>query len=160
MALPLFCNNAKHVPECTRAFGRMMAKCLVGIAWRIYKAVFFMQEMYEGTCGDACARRRAGMQLIDSKRLCTIHRIAHEQGTSMGQIYLVRHGQASFGKANYDQLSELGIEQARLLGQWFASCGVHIDKVVTGDMQRHRQTAEACMAMLPPEALPDAEWQT
>jgi broad specificity phosphatase PhoE len=78
----------------------------------------------------------------------------------MGQIYLVRHGQASFGKANYDQLSELGIEQARLLGQWFASCGVHIDKVVTGDMLRHRQTAQACMAMLPPEALPDAEWQT
>ena len=36
---------------------------------------------------------------------------------TMAQIYLVRHGQASFGSSNYDQLSELGFEQARLLGR-------------------------------------------
>ncbi|HJV74342.1 MAG TPA: phosphoglycerate mutase family protein, partial [Noviherbaspirillum sp.] len=58
----------------------------------------------------------------------------------MGQIYLVRHGQASFGSANYDQLSELGLEQARLLGEWFANSRQQFHRVVTGDMRRHRQT--------------------
>ena len=77
----------------------------------------------------------------------------------MGQIYLVRHGQASFGKENYDQLSELGMEQGRLLGKWFADCGVAFDQVVTGDMERHRQTAEACLAQLP-QAYPATGWVT
>lgn len=77
----------------------------------------------------------------------------------MGQIYLVRHGQASFGKENYDQLSDLGMEQGRLLGKWFADCGVAFDQVVTGDMVRHRQTAEACLAQLP-QAYPASSWLT
>ena len=34
----------------------------------------------------------------------------------MATIYLVRHGQASFGKENYDQLSPRGWEQGRILG--------------------------------------------
>jgi broad specificity phosphatase PhoE len=42
----------------------------------------------------------------------------------MGQIYLVRHGQASFGSANYDQLSELGHEQARRTRNFTASSPV------------------------------------
>lgn len=78
----------------------------------------------------------------------------------MGQIYLVRHGQASFGTANYDQLSELGVEQARLLGNWFADCGLRFDRVVMGGMTRHRQTAEACIAALPEELRPQSDWQS
>jgi len=78
----------------------------------------------------------------------------------MGQIYLVRHGQASFGAANYDQLSELGYEQARLLGQWYANSHQAFHKVVTGGMVRHRQTADTCMAELPKPALADTEWVT
>ena len=31
----------------------------------------------------------------------------------MRLLYLVRHGQASFGKRDYDALSELGHEQSR-----------------------------------------------
>lgn len=77
----------------------------------------------------------------------------------MGQIYLVRHGQASFGKENYDQLSDLGLEQARLLGKWFADCGVAFNQVVTGDMERHRQTAEACLSQLP-DLYPASSWVT
>ena len=38
----------------------------------------------------------------------------------MATIYLVRHGQASFGKENYDQLSPRGWEQGRILGRWLA----------------------------------------
>jgi len=78
----------------------------------------------------------------------------------MGQIYLVRHGQASFGSANYDQLSELGQEQARLLGEWFASTHQTFDRVVTGGMKRHRQTADACLAVLPKSQRVNTEWLT
>lgn len=78
----------------------------------------------------------------------------------MGQIYLVRHGQASFGEANYDQLSALGFEQARLLGQWFANCRQSFERVVCGSMVRHRQTADTCMGALPRSALADTEWLT
>ncbi|MYM65754.1 histidine phosphatase family protein [Pseudoduganella sp. FT55W] len=78
----------------------------------------------------------------------------------MGQILLVRHGQASFGSANYDQLSELGYEQARLLGQWYANSHQAFHKVVTGGMARHRQTADTCMAELPKPLLVETEWIT
>ena len=78
----------------------------------------------------------------------------------MGHIYLVRHGQASFGSADYDQLSALGFEQARLLGQWFANCRHSFQCVVTGGMTRHRQTADTCLAELPKALLVDADWQT
>ncbi len=44
----------------------------------------------------------------------------------MATIYLVRHGQASFGKENYDQLSPRGWEQGKILGRWLA------DKVEPG----------------------------
>lgn len=66
----------------------------------------------------------------------------------MGQIFLVRHGQASFGSDDYDQLSPLGLEQARILGEWFGHCKQSFDRVVTGDLKRHRQTADACMTAL------------
>lgn len=78
----------------------------------------------------------------------------------MGQIYLVRHGQASFGSANYDQLSELGLEQARLLGEWFANSRQQFHRVVTGDMRRHRQTADACIGRLPKAQLVQTDWLT
>ncbi|MFS2135808.1 histidine phosphatase family protein [Duganella sp. Dugasp56] len=78
----------------------------------------------------------------------------------MGQIYLVRHGQASFGSANYDQLSTLGYEQARLLGQWYANSRQSFHCVVVGGMARHRQTADTCLAELPKPQLADTEWIT
>lgn len=78
----------------------------------------------------------------------------------MGQIYLVRHGQASFGSSNYDQLSELGHEQARLLGEWFANSNQTFHRVVTGDLQRHRQTADACISVLPKAQRVETEWHT
>jgi broad specificity phosphatase PhoE len=66
----------------------------------------------------------------------------------MGEIYLVRHGQASFGAPDYDQLSELGFEQSRRLGRWFAESGIGLHLAVTGTQRRHTQTAEACLAAL------------
>lgn len=76
----------------------------------------------------------------------------------MGTITLIRHGQASFGKANYDQLSELGYEQGRVLGQWLSQCAKPITRVVTGGMARHRQTAEACLETLDETLKPAGDW--
>ncbi len=61
----------------------------------------------------------------------------------MGVILLVRHGQASWGAADYDQLSELGVQQGEVLGGWLAKAGVRPDRLVAGSLRRHRQTAEA-----------------
>ena len=33
------------------------------------------------------------------------------QVTTMGDLYLIRHAQASFGKPDYDELSELGFSR-------------------------------------------------
>lgn len=66
----------------------------------------------------------------------------------MSEVYFVRHGQASFGSDNYDQLSEKGHLQARLLGEYFASQQMQFDHILTGDMVRHRETAEGiCVGM-------------
>ncbi|MBK6907215.1 MAG: histidine phosphatase family protein [Rhodocyclaceae bacterium] len=59
------------------------------------------------------------------------------------ELYLVRHGQASFGAANYDQLSSLGVQQSTWLGEYFAQRQIRFDSIFTGTMQRHRQTAQA-----------------
>ena len=59
----------------------------------------------------------------------------------MAQLYLVRHGQASFGAADYDKLSDVGHKQSLLLGQYFAQRNIVFDSVVTGDMRRHKETA-------------------
>lgn len=72
----------------------------------------------------------------------------------MGQIYLVRSGQASFGSADYDQLSARGHEQARLLGQWFAKLEQPFHHAISGGMARHGQTAQACLAQLPAALTP------
>ncbi len=58
----------------------------------------------------------------------------------MGQLYLVRHAQASFGAADYDQLSALGERQSLRLGAYFASKGVVFEAVITGSLRRHAQT--------------------
>jgi broad specificity phosphatase PhoE len=58
----------------------------------------------------------------------------------MGTLYLVRHGQASFGAADYDQLSPLGRQQSERLGAWFRARGLRFDAVLTGTLRRHVQT--------------------
>jgi broad specificity phosphatase PhoE len=63
----------------------------------------------------------------------------------MSQLYLVRHGQASFGAADYDQLSTLGYQQARWLGEYFATLEIKFDRVVTGNLARQQQTAREIM---------------
>ncbi len=61
----------------------------------------------------------------------------------MSIIYLIRHGQASFGQENYDKLSDLGIRQSQVVGQRLADQGVVFDAIYTGTLQRQIHTAQA-----------------
>lgn len=61
----------------------------------------------------------------------------------MGQVLLVRHGQASWGADDYDVLSPTGWEQGRALGRALQARGTRAAYVVRGAMRRHRETAEA-----------------
>ena len=62
----------------------------------------------------------------------------------MGTLYLVRHGQASFGADDYDQLSPLGYQQALRLGHYLRGKlqSKPIEAVLMGSLKRHRQTWE------------------
>ena len=66
----------------------------------------------------------------------------------MGHIYLVRHGQASLLDDDYDQLSPLGVEQSRRLGDWFVASKERLDVAVCGTLRRQSQTAHACLSRL------------
>jgi broad specificity phosphatase PhoE len=55
-------------------------------------------------------------------------------------ILLVRHGQASFGTADYDVLSALGERQSRALDAELQRRGTHVDLLVCGTMRRQRDT--------------------
>ena len=61
----------------------------------------------------------------------------------MPTLHLVRHGQASFGAADYDQLSELGARQCHALGRYYAERGVRFDAVLRGTLRRHQQSLAA-----------------
>lgn len=75
----------------------------------------------------------------------------------MGTLYLVRHGQASFGAENYDQLSALGERQCAALGAWLHARGLQFDGVLRGTLVRHAQSLNAIASALP--GLPQAiDW--
>ena len=58
----------------------------------------------------------------------------------MGTLYLVRHGQASFGADDYDQLSPRGQDQSVRLGEYWRERGLTFDAVYAGTLKRHQQT--------------------
>lgn len=64
----------------------------------------------------------------------------------MGSIYLVRHGQASLGAADYDVLSSLGVQQSEILGDYFIDTGVAFTQCFSGDMRRQKDTAQTILA--------------
>lgn len=61
----------------------------------------------------------------------------------MGEITLVRHGQANSAadnEADYDRLTELGHQQARWLGDWMQAHDGAFDQVLSGTLRRQRET--------------------
>ena len=62
----------------------------------------------------------------------------------MGEITLVRHGQANSAatnEADYDRLTDLGHQQAKWLGEWMAAHDGPFDDVYAGSLRRQRETA-------------------
>ncbi len=59
----------------------------------------------------------------------------------MAELYLIRHGQASFGKADYDALSDLGAQQAQVLGHCLAS-SIKPTQLICGSLNRQQQTMD------------------
>ncbi|MBM3736770.1 MAG: histidine phosphatase family protein [Acidobacteria bacterium] len=60
----------------------------------------------------------------------------------MSTLTLVRHGQASFLEDNYDRLSPLGEQQARLLADFWINQGTRLDRVFYGPCERQIRTGE------------------
>ena len=60
----------------------------------------------------------------------------------MSTLLLIRHGQASLHKSDYDQLSSLGEQQSQRLGRLLVERGVQLDALFMGPLRRHRQTTE------------------
>jgi broad specificity phosphatase PhoE len=76
----------------------------------------------------------------------------------MGSLFLVRHGQASYGEADYDRLSARGQDQARALGDALAR--LQPTATFAGPLRRQQQTIEVARAahatVIPaPETLPE-----
>ena len=66
----------------------------------------------------------------------------------MALIFLVRHGQASFGQQHYDRLSDLGRQQSRWLGTYLCERGLGFSRVMAGELSRQQDTAHEVMAGL------------
>ena len=60
----------------------------------------------------------------------------------MSILHLIRHGQASFGADDYDNLSPKGIEQSVALGKALSQKESKFDYVIVGPHRRHIQTFE------------------
>jgi broad specificity phosphatase PhoE len=58
----------------------------------------------------------------------------------VGTLYLIRHGQASYGEPDYDRLSPRGVEQALAVGRWAARA--RLGALFSGPLRRQRQTAQ------------------
>lgn len=69
----------------------------------------------------------------------------------MAAIYLIRHGQASFGTDDYDRLSTLGCRQAEIVGEYLRECGILLDAAYCGDLLRQRETARLALTSQPGE---------
>ena len=62
----------------------------------------------------------------------------------MGEVILIRHGQANSAASDedgYDRLSDLGHQQARWLGDWLRGNEAPFDRVLAGSLRRHAETA-------------------
>ncbi len=61
----------------------------------------------------------------------------------MSKLYFFRHGQASLGAENYDVLSDKGVQQAQLLGDYLLKENISFDKIFVGPLDRQIDTFKA-----------------
>ena len=70
----------------------------------------------------------------------------------MSDIYMIRHGQASFSSENYDRLSTLGYLQSEILGEYLSHIGIFFDAIYSGSLERQRHTAERVLERTPEDS--------
>lgn len=63
----------------------------------------------------------------------------------MGDLLLIRHGQASFGAEDYDRLSPVGEAQSQRLGAWLRDNESAPVLIARGNLRRHAQTVQRCL---------------
>jgi broad specificity phosphatase PhoE len=64
----------------------------------------------------------------------------------MPVVLLVRHGQASFGSSDYDELSDAGRAQSEVVGAELARRALRDPVAVHGSLRRQRDTAQIALA--------------
>ncbi len=69
----------------------------------------------------------------------------------MAELVVIRHGQASFGADNYDELSDLGRRQSAAVGAHLRDIGWVPDRLISGTLKRQIDTARAMGFDDPPE---------
>ena len=72
----------------------------------------------------------------------------------MSELVFVRHGQASFGTASYDALSERGFEQVRELAKHWLETGESFQAIYSGTLQRQRETATELASVVKDQVAP------
>jgi hypothetical protein len=86
-----------------------------------------------------------------------------ERGVELSTLYLIRHGQAGT-RDNYDLLSTLGQQQARHLGDYWATQAIALDAIYAGGLWRQQQTAQLFAEALrerkqtAPDVATDEQW--
>lgn len=75
----------------------------------------------------------------------------------MSDLYMIRHGQASFGEENYDRLSPMGVVQAKIVARHWVRIGRKIDAIYVGGMKRQIDTAGALVSAYKDERMPVPE---
>jgi len=81
----------------------------------------------------------------------------------MSDFYFIRHGQAGT-RLQYDTLSDIGHQQARLLGEYLSRQAVAFSHIIIGGLQRHRETAESVLdayksdGVTIPDPVVDRDW--
>ncbi len=66
----------------------------------------------------------------------------------MPYVYLVRHAQPDFA-GHYDSVTALGLQQSQWLGRHFAAMGLRFARILSGSLERQRQTLQSMLEQLP-----------
>lgn len=72
----------------------------------------------------------------------------------MSTLYMIRHGQASFGAENYDKLSPTGLRQSQIIAEHFYKLNMQFDLLCTGSMTRHQETAHEFLSLYQQRSMP------
>ena len=81
----------------------------------------------------------------------------------MSSVYLIRHGQAG-SRQRYDQLSDVGRRQSRLLGEYLAAQKLTFAAIYSGALRRQRETASEVLdaygrrGFQPPAIVIEPDW--